>query len=459
LKKVARRVNEEMYGKDLKAAVEELRNNAPLAELRSRFQAYLTPSYHSLKDKSVLFLLNIMGRAPFMLRGGWISLVQEAEGLASNGYYVRIAVPNFFLAEFSANFPRANSAGLFLGFVGTSPTMVVKEVLTAGVVYDFVVATHATTAQTVVGICRHWRNSIPGYYVQDIESGFKESRAREAAVASYEMLRYGFISVKTVWLQQQLYHHYNISSHLIPPTVDTTLFTPGNQHYHQSPASPSSSPLHLCAMVRTTTPRKKPLETLQLLTWARQTFGGSRINITAFGSPLPAIKAFVDKHEESGSGSVDLSLMRILGVVDRAEIASLNRRCDVFLDFSTWQAFGRSGIEAMAGGVVPILPLQGGASQYAHHGHNAFLIDTDNDRGAKEVLTAILAGKYDLVGMRQAAIATAEQYSVPLSAATTSKIFSDFREEWRSQRASFVTATSGGGSSSSSSSSSSSTDQ
>lgn len=64
--------------------------------------------------------------------------------------------------------------------------------------------------------------------------------------------------------------------------------------------------------------------------------------------------------------------------IDWQGVLQLNQYCEVFIDLSAWQAFGRAGIEAMASGVVPILPSLGGAPEYATHGTNAFLVDTSD---------------------------------------------------------------------------------
>jgi glycosyltransferase involved in cell wall biosynthesis len=409
----------ERYGQELKNAEIDLRGNIGLQKVRSSVQDSLVSSIPSLMyDMSVLFILNCMStQNPFMLHGGWISLVQEAVGLWRNGCYSRIAVPMGYVAEFNLAFPEAEAAGVFIGFVGKTPEAVAEEFARKGQVFDFFVATHSSTAVTVKGLVQKWPNSIPSYYVQDVETAFNDITARKAAMQSYRDFSDGFIFVKTPWLQDELQRQFNISAHLIHPTVDTDLFVPGRQTYNGN--------LQLCAMTRVSTPRRNPLQTLQILSWAAQTLG---VNALAYGSSMEDVLNLLNKTGQSG---VKLQLINILGVLDRQKMREVNEICEVFLDFSSWQAFGRSGIEAMASGVIPILPQNGGASCYAKTGENSFLVDTSDMAQVKQVLKEITQRKYDLRKMRDAALATAAKYSLDNSSRKTYRIFRGVYERWR----------------------------
>jgi glycosyltransferase involved in cell wall biosynthesis len=181
-------------------------------------------------------------------------------------------------------------------------------------------------------------------------------------------------------------------------------------------------------MIRVSTPRRNPLQTLQILSWASQALG---VNALAYGSSMEEILDLLNKTGQSG---IKLQLINILGVLDRQKMREVNEVCEVFLDFSSWQAFGRSGIEAMASGVIPILPQEGGASCYAKTGENSFLIDTSDMAQVKQVLKEITQGKYNLRNMRDAALATAAGYSLENSSRKTYRIFRGFYERWRGIR-------------------------
>lgn len=98
------------------------------------------------------------------------------------------------------------------------------------------------------------------------------------------------------------------------------------------------------------------------------------------------------------------------------------------------QAFGRSGLEAMASGCVPILPESGGANEYAQNGVNAFLIDTSDVQNALSIVDGIMNKNFDLAAMRTAAIATAQKYSIEKSSAATAQIFRSFKQTWEAKR-------------------------
>jgi glycosyltransferase involved in cell wall biosynthesis len=48
-------------------------------------------------------------------------------------------------------------------------------------------------------------------------------------------------------------------------------------------------------------------------------------------------------------------------LLERTDIAEVYRHIDIFMDLSWWQAFGRAAVEAMACGVVAVMPLTGAA--------------------------------------------------------------------------------------------------
>jgi glycosyltransferase involved in cell wall biosynthesis len=66
-------------------------------------------------------------------------------------------------------------------------------------------------------------------------------------------------------------------------------------------------------------------------------------------------------------------------VLNREQVASLLKESDIFLDFSIYQAFGRTGLEAMACGCASVLPVKGGINEYAVDKENSMLADTGND--------------------------------------------------------------------------------
>mmetsp|Transcript_39418 Transcript_39418/g.80632 ORF Transcript_39418/g.80632 Transcript_39418/m.80632 type:complete len:248 (-) Transcript_39418:492-1235(-) len=224
----------------------------------------------------------------------------------------------------------------------------------------------------------------------------------------------GFVFVKTKWLKNQLMSLFGVSAHLIPPTIDETLFYPEDI---------PTGRVHICAMVRVLTPRRNPLQTLQILADAMREYGSQNIAISIFGTDDSDLKLFLD------ASNVHLSILDNIdsrGVIDRESVARLSRRCHIFLDYSSWQAFGRSGLEAMASGCIPILPESGGANEYAIHGQNSLLVDTRNNTAGMKAIRDIMKKKYDLSTMRKQALATAKKFSIAEASKITVGVFRDF---------------------------------
>ena len=92
--------------------------------------------------------------------------------------------------------------------------------------------------------------------------------------------------------------------------------------------------------------------------------------------------------------------------------------CDVFLDLSRWQAFGFTGLEAMASGAVPIVTQRGGANEYARHRENALVVDVSDGDAIVERVAALAADRPRLARMRLAALATASTFTLDRVAAS-----------------------------------------
>lgn len=386
----------------------------PLLMAKRKFTTHLTTSLLSGKRFSVLFVLNKMSIKPyFAMRGGWISIVQECLGLALHNVHVRMAIPSWTATYFEAAFPEAAERKIFLPFDSMSTKKVANELIQRKETFDFLVATLFTTVPTVEKLHSLYPNSIKSYYVQDIENQFDPTLAATAA-SSYRSMANGFVFVKTQYLAGELLRLYGIKAQIIPPTVDTNRFNPG-----QNKAVPGV-PLVTCGMVRTSTPRRNPFGTYKVLANTLAKHGPDKVKAIMFGSTLEEIQEMLASKGESATFPAGLEF---LGNLDRAEVASLLRTCDLFLDFSAWQAFGRSGLECMASGCIPVLPIAGGSSDFAIHGKNALLVNSSDVAMGMQIIDQVLNNAFDLVTMRNAAIEHATQYSISRSGSVTSELF------------------------------------
>lgn len=386
----------------------------PLLMVKRGFTTHLASSLIPDKKFSVLFVLNKMSRKPeFVMRGGWISIVQECLGLALHNVHVRMAIPSWTVTYFEEAFPEAAERNIFLPFEGMSNNKIAVELTHRKEVFDFVVATLFTTVPTVERLHAVYPNSIKSYYVQDIENHFDQALTAMAELA-YRRMADGFVFVKTKFLENELRRTYGVKAEVIPPTVDTDRFNP--KHRINSPAGT----LTVCGMVRTSTPRRNPFGTYQVVARALTKHGPDEMKAIVFGSTLEELKGMLMSHGEDTTLPPGLEF---LGNLNRAEVASTLHKCDLFLDFSEWQAFGRSGLECMAAGCIPILPLTGGSSDYAVHGTNAFLVNSSDVEAGVKLIDQVLDNMFNLGRMKEAAAMRATQFSIMRSGKITSDLF------------------------------------
>ena len=94
---------------------------------------------------------------------------------------------------------------------------------------------------------------------------------------------------------------------------------------------------------------------------------GDKVEIIIFGAKAkdPALKTMEVDFPHINAG--ELSTTQVAGVLDA---------CDIFLDFSTYQAMGLTALEAMACGTAVVVPMDGGAGEFITQEETGLLIDT-----------------------------------------------------------------------------------
>jgi glycosyltransferase involved in cell wall biosynthesis len=295
----------------------------------------------------------VLAGAPAGGSGGSHSVIQEAMGLAQLGIEANVFVPVAAIDRVRDVYPDAGD--VLVAYADDA----VLHGATAGV--DALVATEYSTVASVIGASRA-TGALPAYYVQDYEPLFAidESARADEAVLSYRANPDLRLFAKTHWLANVVTALHAVPVELVTPSIDTGLF-----HRRDREPAGESPVVRVCAMVRPRTPRRRPLSTVRLMEALRDELGGG-IEVVTFGCEEAELLPL------TRSGTVP---WEHLGVTSRRETAGLLRRSDVFVDLSVYQAFGRTGCEAMACGAVPVLPLHGGAAQYATHDVDALLID------------------------------------------------------------------------------------
>ena len=342
--------------------------------------------------------------------GGAHSIVQEAAGLARLGLEVAIASPAHVATQFRLRYAELQGHGVL------NPTYETTADLAAAL--SGAALAIATTALSVQAVIDGWEaidGTRPklGYYVQDYEPLFYSPGTPEWTEArrSFELLRDGLIFAKTDWLKQVVEANHDVRVRRVQASIDHDTYYPAH--------SDAEQPIRITAMVRPQTARRAPKRTLRIL--ERIAFTYPQTEVTFFGC---------DRRDLEGFGLYPSDALTCLGVLSQAQVATILRHSDLFLDLSDYQAFGRTGLEGMACGCVPVLPIFGGAGEYARHLSNSYLVDTRSD---EEIMSAVAnfvdSGAKRRLAMRTAGIATALRYSVAKSAHSEYELFREYLSE------------------------------
>lgn len=352
----------------------------------------------------ILFLLPIYG-----VSGGASSVIREAAELVGLGAFVRVAVPGERLGELGAAY--ADVPGIRELLIGPS----LESLLELGKGFDAVVATVYYTMEWVTRMVAANPSTLPAYYVQDYEPFFFEEGADEAraAHASYRRDDRALLFAKSDWLVRTVHERHGARVSKVSPGLDSATFYPG-------PHRPAAS-VRVVAMIRPQTPRRGAARTMRVLTELARRLGGG-LDVHVFGCP-PS-----DPRFKSLAGDFPLTAH---GLLRRPEVAELLRSSDVFLDLSDYQAFGRTSLEAMSCGCVPVVPLAGGGDEFARDRVNALVVDTRDESTCVERVEALLRSRELLEPMRRAALATASQFSLRSAALSELHVIADATRAWR----------------------------
>ncbi len=338
--------------------------------------------------------------------GGSHSVFQEALELRSCGVPVAVVVESQFAARAATLYPEA--ADLIHPYASPSEL----EAALAG--FDVVVATEAPSARLVVEHVRGREDTIGAYYIQDYEPLFSPQGgpSADAAVLSYRRAEDLLLFAKTHWIGNVVAGAHEVAVAKVRPSLDRGLF-------HAVGRRTESSPVRILAMVRPRTPRRRPAETLAALAQIKRRLG-DLVECFSFGCSVEEIEAL-----PRAAG------VEHLGVLRRANVAEVLRRCDLFIDLSAYQAFGRTGLEAMACGAVPILPQTGGTVEYARDGWNGLLVDSTDEEGVVATVAALAGDRERLERLRANGLQTVRGFSVTGAAISQYACFAARRQALR----------------------------
>ena len=410
----------------IRKSVEECKENPILVGIREQFRQEIgkaVKSRESDPDRNprisgdsplrILFVLPVRGGG-----GGVHSIVQETMGIREVGAHASVAVPGKATDRYCQRYPNVDPS-VFVGFNN------VEELTTTAEEYDVVVATIFTSVKLIRKIVERVPRLVPAYYIQDYEPWIcrnNESLQREA-FDSYGLIPNMIRFAKTDWIRHTVEEKHGVPVQKVMPSLDTSVYFPRSD---QASETGDDRPVRIAAMVRPKTPRRAAGSTMEILSSIKKQYG-DLVDITVFGCD-PEEEGFLALHRDFDHEH--------LGVLIREEVAEALRKSDVFVDFSTYQAFGRTALEAMACGCAVIVPEHGGTSEYAENDVNALVVDT-TDKNACIAATQRLVETRELrKRLSRNAKPTAARYSTRAAAASILAVLSASVETYSVETAS-----------------------
>jgi hypothetical protein len=345
--------------------------------------------------------------------GGSHSVVQESHGLRRLGAEVAIANTSDTIEAFRWHYPELEGGAIPLHSLSGY-----GDIIPHLDQHDLVVATTAPSANALARAVKKApkqeaqdRRAKTAYYIQDYEPLFRMPGTQQwdETRASYAALPSALMFAKTDWLRRIVYDNHGHTVERVQASLDHAVYRPA--------LHARSGPLTICAMVRPKTPRRGPVRTIRALERIAATYG-DKVKVIAFG----AEPGDYDRIETRFSPAVEDR-----GMLRRADVAELLRGSDLFLDLSDYQAFGRTGLEAMACGCTPMLPVFGGADEYARHWHNAIVVDPRSEEPIDAAVKTFIEASPDTRDrLRANGIETALDYTIEKAAFSEYQLFRKF---------------------------------
>ncbi len=264
--------------------------------------------------------------------------------------------------------------------------------------FEAVVATSNPTVSWIAPLATQNAGVKLGYYLQDYEPYFYNEGSHEyqRATASFTLIP-GLVRMATTpWIAEQVERHHGVGSILIGAHIDTDLF---HTRKHPGPSWPGR-PLRIVAMIRPSTPRRSPQLTMEVLQQVSKQFS-SKVETWLFGCDL----------DELGFAQLDLDFdWKLAGQLRSTQVASLFNQADIFVDFSAYQGFGLTAVEAMGSGLAVIVPAEGGTGVYAKHEETCLVVDTGDQAACLTALQRLVEDDALRSRLQENAIATSARF-------------------------------------------------
>ena len=316
------------------------------------------------ENRRVLFVSPIR-----VLGGGANSILLAAKAMQRMGVDAQIMNLNVHRPWFERNYPDLKLPVVFAD---------VEDIPRSAGSFDAIIATSNPTVAWIASAAEKQPGLKVGYYIQDYEPYFytQDSHEFRKATASYTLIPDLVRMVTTPWISEQIRLHHRIQSTIVGGHIDTDLFQP---RPNTDPSWPDR-PLRVTAMIRPATARRNPKLTMAILQRASKMYP-SRVQIRLFGCD-PSDPGFASLEQDFA--------WQLAGQLRSSQVANLFNEADIFVDFSDFQAFGLTAVEAMATGLAVVVPENGGTQDYAQNEENCLVVDTHDQEASFRALRRLI---------------------------------------------------------------------
>jgi glycosyltransferase involved in cell wall biosynthesis len=257
---------------------------------------------------------------------------------------------------------------------------------------DVVVATFWTTAYDYLPELRRRYDLVSVYFVQDYEVFFypeSDLEHRSRVAQTYAMSEHRI--VKSSWLKNLIESKHGVPCEKVHIGLDLAVFR------NRKVGDRLGRPPRVLSVARPGETRRGFKEVVKVFGDVHQS--RRDVEFAFFGTP-----------DDLMPKDLPFPLVNAGRIEDQGKVAELIASCDVLVDSSLFQGFGRPGLEAMACGTACVLTSEGGVNEYARNDENCLLVrPRDNEAMAKAVMR-LLDDDPLRARLRMAGLATAEQY-------------------------------------------------
>lgn len=257
---------------------------------------------------------------------------------------------------------------------------------------DVVIGTFWTTVYDYIPSLRARHDFVSVYFVQDYEVWFypeDDFINRRKAAATYTMTDYRI--VKSEWLKRLIEREHGAACDQIHLGLDLGIFR------DRKLTDASSSAPRVMSVARPGVARRGFDEAVDA--FRRVHAARPDVEFVFFGTDADRMpKDLGFPFENAGR------------IEDQNKVAQLIGSCDVLIDSSLFQGFGRPGLEAMASGTACVLTCEGGVNEYARDSQNCLMVrPRDNDGMAQRILH-LLSDHSERNRLRRGGLETAQEY-------------------------------------------------